>query len=66
MFPPSRDREAEKDAKLATLRDKINAVQLVLQKCTGKLENLKSSGAPIDLQGVEDQQNIVKVLIWKD
>lgn len=62
----SHGREAERDAKLDTLRDKMNAVQLVLERCSGKLENLKSSGAPNDLPGVKEQQNIVKVLVSKD
>ena len=44
----------------------MNAVQLVLERCSGKLENLKSSGAPNDLPGVKEQQNMVKVLVSKD
>lgn len=62
----SHGREAERDAKLDTLRDKMNAVQLVLERCSGKLENLKSSGAPNDLPGVKEQQNMVKVIVSKD
>ena len=34
---------------------------LVLRNCSGKLENLKSSGAPNHIQEVKEQQDIVEV-----
>ena len=57
----SLDKRADKDAKLATLQDKRNAIVLILRNCLEKLENLRSKGAANDMQEVQDQQNIVKV-----
>ena len=63
-FVFSSDKEAEKNSKLAKLRDKTNAVMLVLINGTQTLDSLRSRGAPKDLQEIKEQQNIVKVKTW--
>lgn len=55
------DKDTEKEAKLAELREKKNAILDVLRNCSKKLENLRSIGAPNYLQEVKEQQDIVTV-----
>lgn len=57
----SAEGKAEKDAKLAKLMDKRDAIMLVLKACSAKLDTLKSVGAPNFLQEVNEQRTIVQV-----
>lgn len=57
----SAEGKAEKDAKLAKLMDKRDAIMLVLRACAAKLETLKSISAPNFLQEVNEQRTIVQV-----
>lgn len=43
------------------MKDKRNAILQVLRGCSGKLENLRSIGAPNYLQEAKEQQDIVEV-----
>ena len=61
IYFPSANKEAEKEAKLAQLKDKRNAIMLVLRSCSGKLDNLKSVGAPTHLEEIKEQQSLVQV-----
>ncbi|XP_067048762.1 dystrophin-like isoform X1 [Acropora muricata] len=56
----SAEGKAEKDAKLAKLMDKRDAIMLVLKACSAKLDTLKSVGAPNFLQEVNEQRTIVQ------
>ena len=57
----SAEGKADKDAKLAKLMDKRDAIMLVLKACSAKLDTLKSVGAPNFLQEVNEQRTIVQV-----
>ncbi|XP_068690393.1 utrophin-like [Montipora foliosa] len=54
------DGQPEKEAKLTKLKDKKNAIMVVLNNCSAKLETLKSIGAPNYLQEVNEQQDLVQ------
>ena len=57
----SPDREDEKDSKISLGKEKRDAVVVLLESCSMKLESLKSRGAPMNLDDVKEQQKIVQV-----